>query len=177
MNALIIIDVQNDFVTGSLGTNEAELMIPKLCKKLNDIHNNVNQENGFTRLFFTMDSHNKGYSYTLEGKNLPIKHCIQGTQGWQIVDELKPFIPFAEDIFIKNSFGCKDFLYVDLSFYNKIELCGLCTDICVITNALFLKTKYPNIPIYVDSTCCAGTSPEMHEKALQVMKQCQIEIF
>ena len=167
---LIIIDVQNDFVTGSLGTREAEEMIPRLKDKLNGLKD--------TAVFFTQDTHFENYLETQEGKNLPIKHCLHRTFGWEIAEEIYQTAESAAlevRLVEKNTFGAANLPEL-LEDFAEIELVGLCTDICVISNALLIKAHYPEKIIAVDSACCAGTTPENHQKALDIMKICQIAV-
>lgn len=162
---IVVIDMQNDFVTGTLGTKEAREMLPQLVEKLT-------KED--MPLIFTKDTHGENYLATQEGKKLPVKHCIKGTWGWEIVDELKPFIknyPIIE----KNTFGSVD-LPRFVANFSEIELVGLCTDICVISNALLLKANFPEKCITVNAVACAGVTPASHENALSAMKMCQINI-
>lgn len=175
---LIVVDMQNDFVTGPLGTPEARGIVPNIQEK---IQHYLKNEEGI--VIFTRDTHDRFYMETQEGKHLPIPHCIFGTKGWNIIPELDGY---THNSFIlnKDTFGNDywedvfDIRTNNVSFpIESIELIGVCTDICVITNALILKTIYPEIPIIVDASCCAGTSPENHKAALQVMKSCQIEVI
>ena len=193
---LIVIDMQNDFVTGSLGTPEAQAIVPKVVEKVNECI-----DDGYD-IFFTQDTHlddpddEDNYLDSLEGKYLPVKHCINITEGWQIIDELESLATIDKRI-VKTTFGNDDWEY---NIYNLImrqedyearsyfsagnirrrdkniqfELIGLCTDICVISNALILRAKFPNSEIIVHADCCAGTTPEKHKAALEVMKSCQI---
>lgn len=163
---LIIIDMQNDFVDGSLGTKEAKQIVPIIVKKVEfAVKNN-------TDIIFTKDTHYNDYLDTSEGRNLPVKHCIKGSDGWEIVPDLKEY---ALKIIEKNTFGSVD-LPNKVKDYDEIELVGLCTDICVISNALILKAHYPEKNISVDASCCAGVTPQSHENALEAMKMCQIKI-
>lgn len=163
---LIIIDMQNDFVDGSLGTNEAKCIVPAVVKKAEfAIKNNID-------IIFTKDTHYSDYLNTSEGKNLPIEHCIKGSSGWEIVPDLKKY---ALKVIEKNTFGSVD-LPNEVKCYDEIELVGLCTDICVISNALILKAHYPEKNISVDASCCAGVTPQSHENALEAMKMCQIKV-
>lgn len=171
MKALIVIDMQNDFIDGSLGTNEAVQIVPKVKEYID-----LCRKNGY-EIIFTRDTHGENYFNTQEGKNLPVEHCIKGSRGWLISDQLdvRP-----DDLIInKPSFGYIPWdgvfglYYLDIE---KIELCGLCTDICVVSNALILKTLYPEVPIYVNDICCAGVTPERHEAAIETMRSCQINI-
>lgn len=169
-NILIVVDMQNDFVTGSLANPAAEAIIPNIKKKIDKY-----LTNGDT-VIFTRDTHRANYLETQEGKNLPIPHCIHGTPGWCVVDELDH--PECRHV-DKPTFGFNLWEHFVGSEYNveSIELCGTCTDICVVSNALILKALYPNIPISVDADCCAGLTPESHEAALQVMYNCQITVY
>lgn len=176
MKILIVIDMQNDFVTGPLGTSEAVSVVNKIEQKLM-------KEPFQTPIIFTRDTHQDNYLNTPEGKKLPIEHCIEATPGWCIVNSLRNVIKERSLIttFNKSSFGTliwKDLIphYID-TYKDEIEIVGVCTDICVISNALILKATYPDLKISVDASCCAGTTPEMHKKALDVMKSCQIDII
>lgn len=167
MKALIIVDMQNDFITGSLGTKEAQEIVQNVKKKIEEYRKRDDQ------IIFTRDTHYKSYLNTLEGKKLPIEHCIYGTDGWQIIDGLVSY----NDIYIdKYSFGHTEW-GESMWTYDSIELVGVCTDICVVSNALILKSEHPYIEITVDASCCAGTTPENHRAALQVMKSCQINVI
>ena len=168
---LIIVDMQNDFIDGALGTKEAVAIVPKVEGKIRNFDGEV---------FFTSDTHETWYLETQEGKNLPVPHCIRGTEGWQIrkeLDALRKTEPID-----KETFGSTD-LAADLLALHEdeeigsITLVGLCTDICVISNALLLKATLPEVPIYVDAACCAGVTPESHENALKAMEACQIKVM
>lgn len=168
---LIIVDMQNDFIDGALGTKEAVAIVPKVEDKIRNFDGEV---------FFTRDTHENWYLETQEGKNLPVPHCIRGTEGWQIrkeLDALRKTEPID-----KETFGSTD-LAADLLALHEdeeigsITLVGLCTDICVISNALLLKATLPEVPIYVDAACCAGVTPESHENALKAMEACQIKVM
>ncbi len=172
MKTLIVVDMQKDFIDGSLGTKEAVAIVPNVKKKIEECRKEGAQ------IIFTRDTHQKNYLETQEGRNLPVEHCIEGTDGWQIAKELEVG---PEDLVInKGSFGFdwskavaenSDYIRGD-----EIELVGLCTDICVISNALGIKTVYPERPISVDASCCAGVTPKSHDNALEAMKMCQIKI-
>ena len=169
---LIVIDMQNDFVSGSLGTEEAKQIIPNVV----DLVKRYDEDKYYSGIIFTRDTHGKNYLNTTEGKYLPIKHCIEGTHGWCIIDELQEFTYAIID---KNKFGYGDwvnYIYNMPKTPYEITLIGLVTDICVITNAVLLKTLLHDITIRVDASCCAGTTPEKHRAALEVMKSCQIEV-
>ena len=170
MKALIVVDMQNDFITGSLGTKEAQDILPNVSKKLH-----LETIKG-TDLFFTMDTHNKDYLNTPEGKKLPIEHCIVNTHGWAIHQGLASYITYAKEIIHKLTFGSFE-LADKLSNYDEIELIGLCTDICVISNAIIVKNKYPNAKVIIDALCCAGVTPDSHRAAIRTMKMCQIDVI
>ena len=161
---LIVIDMQNDFIDGSLGTDEAVKIVPNVRKKIEEYRSNGDE------IIFTRDTHGEDYLSTPEGKKLPVVHCVKNTHGWQIADGLD--VPDAIHI-DKPSFGYNQW---DKFCFEKIELVGLCTDICVVSNALILKALFPNAEISVDSACCAGVTPETHNSALATMKMCQIDV-
>ena len=169
-NILIVVDMQNDFIDGTLGTKEAVAIVPKVEEKIRNFDGKV---------FFTRDTHETYYLETQEGKNLPVPHCIRGTDGWQIRKELD-VLRKTEPI-DKETFGSTD-LAGELVTINEdeeigsITLVGLCTDICVISNAMLLKAFLPETPIIVDASCCAGVTPKSHETALDAMRMCQINI-
>ena len=164
---LIVIDMQNDFIDGALGTEEAQAIVPNVKKKIEEY-----KARGDVVLF-TRDTHYDDYLETNEGKHLPVKHCIKDTSGWQISDELDAEGCPCID---KETFGFRywDMLGDDIE---SIELVGLCTDICVVSNALILKATFPEIDITADASCCAGVTPEKHKAALEVMKSCQINVI
>lgn len=181
MKILIVVDAQNDFVNGPLGTKEAECAIPHIVNKINTYREDDNNS-----IIFTKDTHDgENYLLTLEGKKLPVNHCMIGSSGWELVSDIhKKIDDYKDRIVRKDSFGYNHWKEIITSIYfNKnfrldgIELCGFCTDICVICNALIIKTLFPNIPIIVDAKCCAGSTPEKHLAALEVMKSCQIDII
>lgn len=166
---LIVVDMQNDFVDGSLGTKEAEEIVAHVKAKVEQY-----QEQGDT-VIFTRDTHTEAYLDTQEGKKLPVVHCVKGTKGWEIIDCLQPYV---QTVFDKPTFGSVQLAHVVArGGYEQIELVGLCTDICVVSNALLLKAALPEIQICVDSACCAGVTPASHEAALTTMKMCQIEVL
>lgn len=173
MKTLIVVDMQNDFITGPLGTPEAHEIIPSVKKKIEEcIYNNWN-------IIFTKDTHRDNYLDSLEGKKLPVKHCVKYTQGWEIYDELFQYIRdyVNTNVIYKDSFGYHLWCNWHKKMSEDIEIIGLCTDICVISNALILKSIFPEREITVDASCCAGTTPENHKAALQVMKSCQINVI
>ncbi len=165
--ALVVIDVQVDFVSGVLGTKEAQEMIPRLVEKLEACRDDV---------IFTQDTHKENYLETHEGKGLAVPHCIKGTDGWEIVPEIQPFTQYAKAVIEKKAFGSTRLPSL-LKPYEEIEFCGLCTDICVISNALLIQAFYPETLISIDSKCCAGSTPEAHEAALKIMKNCLCKIY
>ena len=169
--ALIVVDMQNDFVTGSLGTDEAQEMLPRLVAKLEGIYDKRSVD-----IIFTQDTHKEDYLNTQEGKFLPVEHCIKNTEGWEIVPELQKFIPISRIVVEKKAFGSTRLPSL-LKPYEEVEFVGVCTDICVVSNALLLKAFYPEQLVSVDAACCAGTSAENHQKALEVMKICQCKIY
>ena len=168
---LIVVDMQKDFVNKALGTKEAEIILPAVVEKVHNFDGEV---------IFTRDTHFEDYLSTSEGKLLPVEHCIKGTDGWQIVDELEEIRGVNDCVtYDKITFGCKE-LAQDMLRINEdegidsIELVGLCTDICVVSNALLLKVFLPEVEIKVDAACCAGVTPEKHTAALETMSSCQI---
>ncbi|MCD7864882.1 MAG: cysteine hydrolase [Clostridiales bacterium] len=169
MKLLVVVDMQKDFVDGALGTVEAVAIVPKVRDKILKY-----RVEGWT-VVFTRDTHTEEYLKTQEGKNLPVIHCVKGTPGWEIVPELP-----VEDsrIFDKVTFGSMELVQyaAELSNLEAIQLIGLCTDICVISNTLLLKAALPEVPISVDAGCCAGVTPESHKNALAAMEACQVEI-
>ena len=168
MNLLAVIDMQKDFIDGSLGTEEAVRIVPAVADKIRK-----RQAEGYT-IVFTLDTHGEDYLKTQEGKNLPVPHCIKGTAGWELDESLKGF---EGRCFEKPSFGSMELAaWAKKENFEKIELVGLCTDICVISNALLLKAVLPEAEISVDSSCCAGVTPQSHNNALEAMKMCQIKI-
>lgn len=165
--------MQNDFVSGSLGSEEAQKIVPKVIAKVTTFVGTV---------IFTQDTHQDDYLSTREGKLLPIEHCIVGSNGWQLIDELKEFQRSKNcKSYKKDRFGSIQ-LAIDLqSEYLKgkissIELIGICTDICVVNNALLLKTYMPELPLSIDADCCAGVTPLKHQAAIETMKSCQIDV-
>lgn len=174
MKVLIVVDMQNDFIDGSLGTKEAQSIVPKVKEKIEEYRNHEYP------IFFTRDTHYEDYLKTQEGKNLPVEHCIFGTYGWQIKDGLDHPNGDCCDYIDKETFGWHDWKTVLFDFYgifDEIELVGLCTDICVISNALILKATFPETKITVDASCCAGVTPQSHKNALEAMKMCQVNVI
>jgi nicotinamidase-related amidase len=193
---LVIVDMQNDFVDGALGTPEAQAIVPKVADYIRE-HVDEN-----TVLLITKDTHNTNYMETLEGKNLPVAHCIKNTHGWELAPAIQEaiydtrekynsfdsYFPYVGDHIIeKPTFGSVDFqnlLYVlDEDTYTgrvgqveEITLMGLCTGICVLSNAILAKATFPEVPVRVVADCCACVTPTSHQTALDAMKLCQIEI-
>ena len=169
---LVVVDMQNDFIDDALGTKEAQSIVYNVKKKLEEASKDDN-----TTIIYTMDTHVEDYMETEEGKNLPVEHCIYETVGWEINELVDGYsgIRFEKDTF--GSIELLDFL-ADFSSeaYDEIELVGLCTDICVISNAIICKTAQPNAHIVVDASCCAGVTPHSHDVAIEAMKTLQIEI-
>lgn len=164
---LVVVDMQKDFIDGALGTSEAVAIVPSVRRKIEGFDGEV---------VFTLDTHNADYMTTREGKNLPVEHCIKGTSGWELDENLKDLAE-GRRIFEKPTFGsCELAEFVKNGGYTEIELIGLCTDICVISNAMLIKASLPEADILVDAACCAGVTPESHENALSAMKMCQIEV-
>lgn len=170
MKVLVVVDMQNDFIDGALGTKEAVAIVPSVKKKIQEFDG---------RVLFTRDTHFENYMETQEGKNLPVPHCIKGTDGWQICRELD--VLRSEDAIDKVTFGSEN-LGILLKEMNEkesidsITLIGLCTDICVISNAMLIKAFLPETPLIVDAACCAGVTPQSHKNALSAMKVCQIKV-
>lgn len=167
---LVVIDMQTDFIDGVLGTKEAISILPNVKAKIEQY-----QQNGDS-IVFTKDTHKTNYLETQEGKNLPVTHCIEGSEGWQIHPEL---VSFSNHVpcFCKPSFGSIELAnYIKDQQFDEIELIGVCTDICVISNAILLKAFAPEAHILVDASCCAGVTKESHQNALSAMKMCQITI-
>ncbi len=167
MKLLVIVDMQNDFILGSLGSTDAQTIVPNVLQKIKEFDG---------KIIFTRDTHFPDYLNTQEGKNLPVEHCIKSSHGWQICDELLPYV--SDNVIDKTTFGSTDLPKVigEIENVSEIELCGLCTDICVISNAMILKAHFPEIKISVDASCCAGVTPQSHDTALEAMRAVQIEI-
>jgi nicotinamidase-related amidase len=181
MKVLVVVDMQNDFITGSLGTPEAQAIVPNVKKKIEEAVKNGDQ------IIYTRDTHWDDYLESREGKKLPVEHCIRGTHGWQIPTELLPPDEYEKKYILdKETFGSEDLGWALRALVtapngdfncDEIELVGLCTDICVVSNALLLKAGYyGKCEISVDATCCAGVTPETHEAALKTMEMCQINV-
>lgn len=168
MKYLIIVDMQNDFIDGALGTKEAVAIVPYVKSLIENFDGTV---------LFTKDTHFEGYLKTAEGGKLPVPHCIKGTEGWELHPELEALR--KTEVIEKLTFGSKELIEL-LSKEESLDgvtLAGLCTDICVISNALLLKAYFPEVPISVEAKGCAGVTPTSHENALSAMKMCQIDII
>lgn len=161
---LIVVDMQNDFIDMALGTKEAIAIVPKVQEKIRQYVDRGDE------IIFTRDTHFENYLETAEGKKLPIPHCIQGTKGWEIAEGL--YVEGSK-IIDKPNFGWPHWQKEELE---EVELVGLCTDICVVSNALIIKATFPNAIVKVDSSCCAGVSVESHQAALKTMEMCQVEV-
>lgn len=167
---LVVIDMQNDFISGALGSKSAQAIVE-------NARNKIKAHNGM--VVFTRDTHTDDYMNTQEGRSLPVKHCISGTKGWEIAPELQEVMQKDALIVDKSAFGSfelVDVLKKHIKPETEIELIGIATDICVISNALILKAAFPENKIIVDSSCCAGITEEGHNAALSVMLTCQIEV-
>ena len=168
---LIVIDMQNDFIDGSLGTPEAVAIVENVKAKIRTYPPEC--------ILATMDTHEADYLQTQEGRNLPVEHCIRGSKGWRIREDIAALLTGAK-IYEKPTFGsiamANDLKALSEQESIELELIGLCTDICVVSNALLLKAMMPEIKISVDASCCAGVTPESHTAALQTMRMCQIEV-
>ena len=167
MKLLIVVDMQNDFIDGALGSKEAVAIVPYVKQKIESFDGKV---------FFTRDTHFDDYMTTQEGKNLPVPHCVQNTAGWEIRAELDALR--KTEAIDKITFGAKDLVRVieQEKDVESITFVGLCTDICVISNVMLIKAFFPEIPLIVDANGCAGVTPESHKNALNAMKMCQVEI-
>lgn len=169
-DVLLVVDMQNDFIDGALGTKEAVSIVSNVKKKIEDFDGTV---------LFTRDTHFENYLETQEGKNLPVKHCIKGSKGWEIREELDKLR--TTEAIDKVTFGSSELGMIlrklnDEEAIGSITVIGLCTDICVISNVMIAKTFLPEVPIIVDAKCCAGVSVETHENALSAMEVCQVKV-
>ena len=174
---LVVVDLQNDFISGSLGSPEAQAIVPKVV----DLIENWNEED---EIVLTADTHQGDYLNTPEGLKLPVEHCIEETEGWQIHSDVLNCNISREVAFIrKPTFGSIDLIMFLHEEYEKnplnfeVHFCGLCTDICVVSNVLMIKAFFPNIKIVLHADCCAGVTPEKHQAAIEVMKSCQIDVI
>lgn len=170
---LVVVDMQNDFIDGSLGSEQAAAIVDNAVNKIKSFEGDI---------FVTLDTHHENYLDTSEGKKLPVSHCIKNTKGWELNEKISSALAEKEYTAVeKNTFGSVELPHLianrvgDSDF--SIELIGLCTDICVVSNALLLKASFPEVPISVDSSCCAGVTPQKHDAALETMSSCQIDII
>lgn len=184
---LVIVDMQNDFISGSLGTEEAEAIVPVMQDRIKEY------QDGETIVVFTKDTHFSNYLDTQEGKMLPVPHCIKGTEGWSIDKRISSivdngnFLKYASGTVINSRINKETFGSVFLSSLiemwsedkelEEVVLMGVCTDICVVSNALLIKAYCPEVLVTVDASCCAGVTPERHKAALETMKSCQINVI
>lgn len=170
---LIVVDMQNDFVSGSLGTPEAQAIVGAVARRAEEFEGAV---------VFTKDTHGEDYLQTQEGSNLPVVHCVRDTPGWELVEELERVRAQRDaPVFDKPSFGSLDLAawlveQNDVEPIDSIELVGLCTDICVVSNALLIKANLPEVPLRVEAALCAGVTPQSHRAALDTMRSCQVDI-
>lgn len=169
-NVLVVVDMQNDFIDGALGTKEAVAIVSNVKEKIENFDGTV---------LFTRDTHFKNYMDTQEGKNLPVPHCIKDTEGWEIRAELEALR--KTEAIDKVTFGSSELPEKlkelnDTDAIESITFVGLCTDICVISNVMVTKAFFAEIPVIVDAACCAGVSPETHKNALEAMKVCQVKV-
>ena len=174
MRYLIVVDMQKDFVDGALGSKEAAAIVPAVLRRIEKAADAGEQ------VIFTRDTHQADYLSTQEGRNLPVEHCIEGTEGWQIIPELRESAEKAT-VIDKPTFGSRELgEYLaeenEREAIGQITLIGLCTDICVISNAMLLKAFLPEVPLVVEADCCAGVTPDSHRQALEALKVCQIGI-
>ena len=174
---LVVVDMQHDFINMSLGSPEAQAIVPKVV----DLIENWNEED---EIVLTADTHQEDYLNTPEGLKLPIEHCIENSKGWQIHDDILDADVSCEVTFFKKpTFGSLELMIFLQRKYEKnplnfeVHFCGLCTDICVVSNVLMTKAFFPNIKIVLHADCCAGVTPEKHQAAIETMKSCQIDVI
>lgn len=175
---LVVVDMQNDFINGALGSKEAEAIVDKVVEKIAGFEGEI---------IATYDTHETNYMDTREGKYLPVPHCIRETEGWKLNPSVEEALDKAGHRAVyKPTFGSVELVDMIKNFLQEnnlaetelvITLIGLCTDICVVSNAMLLKANFPEMDIRVDSACCAGVTPEKHEAALETMRSCQIDVF
>lgn len=191
MKIVVVVDMQNDFIDGNLGSPEAQAIVPVMISRLHEL------DDGETLLFFTKDTHSLDYYNTQEGQKLPVMHCVEGSVGWSINKEISSYVDYGSNFLtysthdirksrvLKTTFGSIELANTIRGLVNdnphinidEVILMGVCTDICVISNAMLLKAYCPELPITVDASCCAGVTPESHKNALAAMKMCQINII
>lgn len=191
MKIVVVVDMQNDFIDGALGSPEAQAIVPVMVERLKEL------DDGETLLFFTKDTHKSNYLETQEGKNLPVEHCIEGSVGWSINKQISNYVDYDSNFLIYSTHNIRESRVLKTTFgsleladiirglndgnplikIDEIILMGVCTDICVVSNALLLKAYCPETLITVDASCCAGVTPETHAAALTTMKSCQINVI
>ncbi len=174
MKVLVVVDMQRDFIDGTLGTAEAQAIVDKVAHKIEQCG-----QSGY-EIIFTQDTHSERYLDTQEGKNLPVVHCVRGEQGWQLAEDLQRYVTNETKVYEKTTFGSARLgqdLQKAAEQLEEVQLIGLCTDICVISNAMLIKAFVPEVPVIVDASCCAGVTPESHENALRAMEMCQIKVL
>lgn len=173
---LLVVDMQNDFISGSLGSSQAKAIVPRVAEKIRMLSSGPAR--GETTVVLTQDTHGEDYLQTQEGKRLPVPHCIEHSDGWKLDPQILDAIGTDAILLSKPTFGCTGLIGLLQSgpLPQEIEIAGLCTDICVISNAMLLKAFFPQIPIVVDAGCCAGVTPQSHQTALDAMRACQIDI-
>ena len=170
---LVVVDMQNDFIDGSLGSKEAQAVLPKVLEKIRNFKGTV---------VYTRDTHEEDYMETYEGKRIGVPHCIRDTEGWNFQKDIQELITANRSlVFDKNTFGSIQMAGclqgIDrMAPIDEVEVVGLCTDICVMANAILVRTAMPNTPVRIDSSCCAGSTPEAHKVALEAMKSCLIDV-
>lgn len=170
---LVVVDMQVDFVSGSLGTREAASIVTRAAAKAAHFDGTV---------IFTQDTHEKDYLTTQEGHLLPVVHCLRGSDGWRLVPQLEAVrVARQSEVYLKTTFGSTALAESLLvrhcqNLIDSVELIGLCTDICVVSNALLIKAFLPEVPVIVDASCCAGVTPESHDAALRTMRSCQVRV-
>lgn len=171
-DTIIVVDMQNDFITGSLGSDDAQAIVNNVKDKIKAYYNAGKQ------IIFTKDTHTKDYLNTFEGTRLPIEHCVFGTEGWSLSDNILVGINGeSKNILVINKMGFGYKYYAEILKGGSFEVCGLCTDICVVSNALLIRSIFPSSEIVVDAKCCAGTTKEKHNAALDVMESCLIDVI
>ena len=172
---LVVVDMQNDFIDGALGTKEAQAIVDNVVAKIKEYKNNTDE----CKVIYTMDTHIADYLNTQEGRNLPVAHCIEYTDGWRLNNRIGETVEQVADLYRKPTFGSLE-LANDLKMMwrdaTEIEFVGLCTDICVLSNVVLAKAALPEAKIIVDAACCAGVTPESHDTALNAMKMIQVEV-
>jgi len=171
-DTLIVVDMQKDFITGSLGSKDAEAIVENVRGKVKSYYD------AGKKIIFTKDTHKNDYLSTFEGTRLPVEHCIFGTDGWHITEDiLKGIDCDASNVMVVKKMGFGYKYYAEIFDGGSVEVCGLCTDICVVSNALLIRSMFPSSEIIVDAKCCAGTTKDKHNAALDVMESCLIDVI